>query len=510
VLGHVGVPLEALKSGGLLDETCPATVPTRQEPHVPSKYMLNSIRSVLPLEGGKRRWVYLPVEVKARELQSRILLGCFAAEAGFGVVVGKKYPLNELASDLPRGLYVDKSCQLGALPELRYRRAAGHIITCLDEEGVVYEDAEAYAASRLSAQTLHAVHRFYAWGHDQAGVIDRFFPDCTSRVSVTGNPRVDLWRPEFRAVFGAEADALQSQYGHYVLVASSFGRAFRGPDAFLPANRLRAARLGVDPDELAAQNYDYSLDLLSQLSEAVVELARTVPDRIVVVRPHQADDPSHWEKVATRQSNILVIREGPITPWLMGADAVVHNNSTSGIESFLIGRPTIVFAPRSDERFDMNVPNALGTVARSSAALIDLVRFGTEAAAVTPDKRSNDILRRHFASLDGPLASEHLVAAFAAIDVPEVPPSRSILERAGSRVRTAPLSAAFHGRRLAHQLHLRRDSEAPPPPGYHARFAGSEEDEVTGFLDSLARSTRRFRDVRCARLAPDVYLLSAG
>ena len=50
-----------------------------------------------------RRWVHLPVEVQAREFDSRLLLACVAAERGYGSVIGQKAKLAQLAAALPRG-----------------------------------------------------------------------------------------------------------------------------------------------------------------------------------------------------------------------------------------------------------------------------------------------------------------------------------------------------------------------------------------------------------------------
>ena len=69
-----------------------------------------------------RPWVHLPVEAKARSFHSRLLLGCCAAERGYGVVVGKKRRLDDRAIDLPAGVFLEKGC---TLPALGYAARAG-------------------------------------------------------------------------------------------------------------------------------------------------------------------------------------------------------------------------------------------------------------------------------------------------------------------------------------------------------------------------------------------------
>ena len=54
------------------------------------------------------RWLLLPVEVKARGLEGRLLLGAHAAARGWKVVVWMKSQVKSRVLHIPRGLYFDK------------------------------------------------------------------------------------------------------------------------------------------------------------------------------------------------------------------------------------------------------------------------------------------------------------------------------------------------------------------------------------------------------------------
>ena len=49
--------------------------------------------------------LYLPVEVKDRELYAKLLLAKYAAENGFNVILGKKNDVNQLVLNMPKGVY---------------------------------------------------------------------------------------------------------------------------------------------------------------------------------------------------------------------------------------------------------------------------------------------------------------------------------------------------------------------------------------------------------------------
>ena len=103
------------------------------------------------------RWLLLPVEVKARGFEGRLLLGAHAAAGGWKVVVGRKNQLNAAVHDLPRGLYFDKSIQSQAIEQIRYFKALGNTYAAIDEEGLVHEGGPStYVKRRLSRDTLAA------------------------------------------------------------------------------------------------------------------------------------------------------------------------------------------------------------------------------------------------------------------------------------------------------------------------------------------------------------------
>ena len=55
-----------------------------------------------------RGLLYVPVEIKHREMLSRLFLGCCAAEAGFAVVIGRHSELERYLDAFPAGLFFDK------------------------------------------------------------------------------------------------------------------------------------------------------------------------------------------------------------------------------------------------------------------------------------------------------------------------------------------------------------------------------------------------------------------
>jgi surface carbohydrate biosynthesis protein len=448
-------------------------------------------------------WAFLPVEVKARELHSRVLLGAALAERGFGVVVGRKGNLEAVADRLPRGVFVAKSCERYLRPGIEYRNRLGHVITCLDEEGFVYASAEDYASRRLDDGTLSQLRHFFAWGADQADVVREFHPRHARLLSITGNPRVDLWRPELRPLYAPAADALREEHGEFVLLASAFAHVInaKGDDFVLEAAR-GAGRFTTQEGERQFHAYlEHSRVLLAALTEAVPRLADALPPGTkIVVRPHPSEDLHHWLPLA-RHPRVEVVREGSVTPWLLASTALVHSNCTTGVEALLLGQPAIAYAPREDPRYDMNVPNEVSHVARTEDELRDLVLAVLGRGGLPPSAENRAALEHHVAALDGPFAFDRIADVLAQAPPRPAPLGDGALRRIGGLARTAPYRVA---RRL-------RSGAAVPSvgPGAASKFPGGQttETHIKEIVTSAADVLGRFRGIECVEYDTDLFAL---
>ena len=455
------------------------------------------------------RWLLLPVEVKARGLEGRVLLGAHAAAQGWNVVVGRKSQLNGSIRDLPRGLYFDKSIQSLALGQMRYIRALGNTYAAIDEEGLVHEGgAAAYVKRRFTHETLAETRLFCCWGDAQADVVRAAEPDLAGRVAVTGNPRVDLWRPEMHGLHRRPVDEIRADVGRFVLVPSNFANVIGadGPE--------RTARFGEitghygDPAERArfARYLDLRAGILDRLGTALVTLARSLPDgHSVVVRPHPSEDHAHWEKLAVEEPRILVRFEGPLTPWLLAADCVVHSNCTSGVEAAVAGVPAIAYAPLDESDFPM-LPNQVSQVVDGDEALVDAVAAALAGRPVAPESARTTV-DHNLAAVRGPLAAERMVALFDTLPVREDRGDGRRGHRRTDGARTLPGRARrWAERRRGRPVELPSAS----PTLVSQKFPSTPLAEVADFVTRLGEVDPRLADVRVGELAPDLFQLEAA
>ena len=146
--------------------------------------------------------IYIKVEVKLRELESRLLLAMAAAEKGHEVLLGSSLLTLDLVKKkiLKPGIIFEKSIVPSErrIKQLIAYRDNGCKITAIDEEGgFINNSFKEFLEERFSLSSVKLTDKIFTWGIRDYKKFTSYFSKYKNRFSVTGNPRVDFWRKEF-------------------------------------------------------------------------------------------------------------------------------------------------------------------------------------------------------------------------------------------------------------------------------------------------------------------------
>lgn len=431
------------------------------------------------------RWMLLPIETKVRELHGKCLLAAIATQSGIGVVLGDQRVLSRALHQLPLGVYVDKSASRTRTQFYRRLKSMGFGVVAWCEEGLVYRDKHAYQIERVSERSMKYTDVFFAWGEQQRADVLEVVPAAAGRIFNVGNPRFDVLKPAYRALFKKEVEQLRRRYGRFVLVNSNFSRFnhFRGETNVLETLRQRGVIKSV-ADETYYRGLRRHLGELFEGFAAVVPLlARGFPDVTFVLRPHPSEDHNRWRELMSNLPNVTVIHEGSVVPWILAAEAVVHNCCTTGVEAFLLGRRTIDFAPVTNAEYDSVLPRALSEIAHSSTELLGLLAQTLSNGDVkrrdSPDRQ--ELLARYVASASqDTLASECIISILQSATAGEATPSRAL------RVARWLACCAFGLRVLAVNAARRLKRDGIMKAYTDQKFPGLSLDEVRKVMDAIA------------------------
>lgn len=450
-----------------------------------------------------RRWILLPVGHNTREFEGKALFAFEAAQRGWGTIFGNG-KLVRYDSRLPNGILIEKSIAPGSAEKLQPSISRGRKVAAWCEEGLIYSSRDEYVARKIDPNAYDLLDTFFCWGRHQAADVKSAVNSSRAQIAITGNPRFDLHRPEYRKIFAQKAQLISKQLGSIILVNTRFSR-FNGPfsgeqivDKMVARGKLQTDRKIADAQDLIA----FHKAGFDAFVGAVNTLSREFRSHTIVVRPHPFERQETWKENMRDLPNVLVTREGNVGEWLLAADVSIHTNCTTAVEANLLKRPVIAYRPILDERFDMFLPNALSLQAPDIATLVLLVRQvieGGSASAARDDRDTAELIESYVANAEGAAACTRILDRLEEMDVSEAAYdiTHAIAENVAAR--ESPWARGLSMLRRAVAADRNQSVQtAPAAPDALARFL-AEAKEATG----------RFEEVATVPLSGDTYCVYA-
>jgi len=460
-------------------------------------------------DGLPRVWVLIPVETKAREYHAKLLLSCVAAEAGFGVILGRKGILEFNVRFLPRGILFSNNIVTGKENLFGRYRKMGYTVVAWCEEGIAYRNRESYRNERVSREALRGLERFFAWGNYHAEDVRRATDLSDHRkILPGGSPRLDLLRPEFREFYRCEADKIRAKHGRIVLVNTNFHRFnhFLGRGAYLKGLKKGGKVPTAEREAFFQQWIDFLELMYRAFSRMLRPLSAALPEHTIVVRPHPSEDHDAWREETRGLPNVKVLHEGSSLPWIMASEVVVHNSCATGIEAFAMDVPIVSYRPFCSETYDSFLPNALSRQAVNENDLVSIVKaltLGEEIGDESQVGEKREMASKFFGGLEGPLASENIVDSLRQLRVRSRPfaPNRVHALARELAVRTVlPVRASF--RKIIHLPH-------PQAAYFQQKFPSLFLSEVRSDMNRLREISGRFKGVQAVEIGETLFCLTS-
>jgi len=370
----------------------------------------------------KGKWLIIPVEVKAREFHSRLLLSLTAVNAGFNVIFGSKNQIMNNIPRFPKGIYFDKSISINKVWFFDKLQENGIKIVSIDEEGLMSQNnSHKYITQRIGEVTLGMVEKVFTWGESERELICDYYPDFKDKIISSGNPRVDILSKEYNQIYNQQALKYKEEFGHFILFPSNFtvnhALGSKNFDALL-------RELGRVKNKADIKHYKEKAGFFERtfkkFTELICELAARYPSINIIVRPHPSEDHYHWKAIAKKYRNVFVKYEGAIAPWIKASQVVIHSSCTTGLEAFLMHKTVLSYLPYTDHEYVKHISNDVSIVFHKQEDILTNIDQYLIAGYSDPNVKMKLItLRRHISNLDAELATERIVRALKAIPLEE-------------------------------------------------------------------------------------------
>jgi surface carbohydrate biosynthesis protein len=367
----------------------------------------------------KIKWLVFPIENFVREYYGKFLLSAVAAERGWGAIMAYK---GYIRHNLPAVNGVVVEMNMTSAERVNRYLGLGWRVCAWDEEGLIYNNGDVYAHRRLNEEAIRKIDSVFLWGENQRNDILNHVKGIENKLYQTGNPRFDLLRPDLREFYAPAAALLKNSHGRYILVNTTFGDVnhYFGRDYNIKILR-KAGKLTTEEQELdQIAREKYKELLFRAFIEMLPALSAHFPEHKIIIRPHPAENFDTWRSAAEDLPNVIMIHEGDPIPWMLGAEAVIHNSCTTGVQAYLLGRPVIAYRPVTSDKYDMYLPNALSHQTQDIDQLITLVRELTSNPGSIDQKSEQEkrlVTRKYIESMEGAWASDRIMDELEKLDV---------------------------------------------------------------------------------------------
>ncbi|MBG78875.1 MAG: hypothetical protein CL570_07615 [Alphaproteobacteria bacterium] len=370
------------------------------------------------------KWLIFPLEIVERELNGKLLICNEAIKNGWNCIIGTEQEIVKSLEFLPTGLFFLKSALHHEVPYIKNLQKKGNKVVCLDEEGLVQNNIEYLVSARSTPETIKALDACLFWGSVQKEAYKNAYPDYTEKFHVTSNPRIDIWDKEkYHEIYQETITDIHDRFGEYFIIPTSFGsyNHAMGKDG---AMDIYKAGHFITKDSVAFfESYEeYAKNIYYGFVDIIDPLSKKFPNTNIIVRPHPSENRDPWDELAKNYSNVHVVFEGSVTPWLIGAKAILHCGSTTAVEAHLQGKPVISYCRGfNDPEYALEVPSKVSINVTSDKDVLDLldkVNNGENINDLYPEvQKGHDWLKGWADSIDSYESTQKIISLFNKLNV---------------------------------------------------------------------------------------------
>ncbi len=289
----------------------------------------------------KKISLYLPIELKARELAPKVFLSLVAANKNFRIYLGTQATISRIISTKKEtgGVYFFKGgLSLNLIKNIK-KKCSKFII--LDEEaGPGDDNPRATMRERINKNIEQEIDRYYILGKKNFDIAKKIFKSFKKSLVLSGWPRIDFFRLSAKQKKNnPNVKDIKKRFGEYILFVSDFGQNSKKMISF---TKKTNSKIYKNNKKLQNKIYKASLDQFTEfnkVSDLLMELDKDNSIPMIIIRPHPSEDHEPWERISKKLKKFKVIFEGEISPWIYGSKAILHRGCSTSVQAYLANIP---------------------------------------------------------------------------------------------------------------------------------------------------------------------------
>lgn len=298
--------------------------------------------------------IYIPIEIKARELVSKLLFIAENINEKFVFFIGDKMAIKNAILSLGKGVYFYKSINWYDSPHINRVKNKGNKYVSQDEESGATQSNQSnfqlILNRRSSEQNLSLVDKIFTWGDfDQKGWQNRYYK-YKKKIIKTGSPRIDLWRKKiYLKIFEDEISYLK-KHSPFIFIPSTFVSSNNWLRKLINLEKKTKKEIKNESITFTKKRIDQYKNLhrgFLEYVELIKKLSMDFPNHKILVKPKPEENIIDWKKKFNQKkySNIVIDNKFELTAYIAAAECVIFTDSTAGIQSVIMGKKTISYNP---------------------------------------------------------------------------------------------------------------------------------------------------------------------
>ena len=320
---------------------------------------------------------FLPIEVKARELDTKVFLALRLVEKGFSVAVGSKIAIHKhmLLSKKPF-IYFSKGINPLKWDLYNTIKFSNGLMVEIQEEGNISKnyDVLILVHNNPSAKLFSLI---FTWGNSPKKVIENNCPNLNySNIKATGHPSFDLLHQNLIGYYKALFNSNYNIKPNYILINTNFGiyNGYSNYEESQKINNNLKELYNEDKKKEWLEIEKLQGKVLFEFLKMIKVLSKSFPQKKIIIRPHPMEKMEIYKKEFKEFNNIEIIREGSAREWIVNSEAVIHYDCSTGIEALIARKNVISFCPFYDEKIVAKLPIEISTKFNHIEDLVNFIK----------------------------------------------------------------------------------------------------------------------------------------
>tara|TARA_B100000795_G_scaffold201567_1_gene155394 strand:- start:1508 stop:2914 length:1407 start_codon:yes stop_codon:yes gene_type:complete len=322
--------------------------------------------------------IYLILEIKKRELDSRCYFAIKACLQGYSTMISKKESFYKNKNYLKSGYVFLKSCGPNYYNEIKKIKKLGHKICVMDEEGIMYFSVEDYTERRIYEKNLDYLDYIFTWGNDDHQIVTNVLDKYKNKIFKTGSPRIDVLKKPTSEIYQNEAKEIKKKYQDFFLFNTFFTYTnhFYKTDKHNHLETLQARGFSKDSTiyKTGLKMQIFQEKILKEAINFVEKFAIKFSDKKLIIRPHPSENHELWFNLSKKYKNIETIYdEKSACSWILASEFAISSNCTTSVEAFLLGKLNYNFRPFKNDDVEFKLPKITGINISSADEMIQKI-----------------------------------------------------------------------------------------------------------------------------------------